>query len=78
MKENTLEKQKKQKNVKKTKKVKKDSLFSQVRQELKKVKWPSIKDVLKYSIATIVMCLLLAGFFSILNLILSYIKGMFI
>lgn len=78
MKEDTLEKQKKQKNVKKTKKVKKDSLFSQVRQELKKVKWPQFKDVVKYSVATIVFCLILAGFFSILNLILSFIKGAFI
>lgn len=53
----------------------KESYFSGVKAELKKVNWPKFKDILKYTFATIIFCLILAGFFSILNLILSLIKG---
>ena len=57
------------------KKSNKESYLSGVKSELKKVSWPKFKDILKYTIATIIFCLILAGFFSILNLILSLIKG---
>ncbi len=57
------------------KKNNKESYFSGVKAELKKVSWPKFKDILKYTFATIIFCLILAGFFSILNLILSLIKG---
>ena len=53
----------------------KESYFSGVKAELKKVNWPKFKDILKYTFATIIFCLILAGFFSILNLIISLIKG---
>ena len=53
----------------------KESYFSGVKVELKKVNWPKFKDILKYTFATIIFWLILAGFFSILNLILSLIKG---
>lgn len=53
----------------------KESYLSGVKSELKKVSWPKFKDILKYTFATIIFCLILAGFFSILNLILSLIKG---
>ena len=52
----------------KEKKEKKESKISLTKQELKKVSWPSIKDILKYTGATIVFVLILAGFFSLLNL----------
>ena len=38
----------------KEKKEKKESKISLTKQELKKVSWPSIKDILKYTSATIV------------------------
>ena len=57
------------------KKSDKESYLSGVKSELKKVSWPKFKDILKYTLATIIFCLILAGFFSILNLILSLIKG---
>ncbi len=57
------------------KKSDKESYLSGVKSELKKVSWPKFKDILKYTFATIIFCLILAGFFSILNLILSLIKG---
>lgn len=57
------------------KKSNKESYLSGVKSELKKVSCPKFKDILKYTFATIIFCLILAGFFSILNLILSLIKG---
>ena len=59
--------EKKTKKVKKEK-IKKQSFLSQVKAEMKKVSWPSGKDVLKYSIATLVFCLIVCGFFQLLNL----------
>ena len=60
------------------KKSDKESYLSGVKSELKKVSWPKFKDILKYTFATIIFCLILAGFFSILNLILSLIKGVLV
>lgn len=51
--------------------------LKQVRGELKKVSFPSFKEIMKYTIATIVFCGLLVIFFLILNLVLSGVKGMF-
>ena len=61
------------------KKQKKDSLVKGVKQEMKKVKWPTTKEVVKYTFATLVFCVILALFFMLLNVILSsivsYIRG---
>ena len=59
-------------------KTKKDSYMKQVSKELKLVKWPSFKEVLKYTISTIIMCLLLCALFMGLNLLLSIVKGWFL
>ena len=62
------------------KKQKKDSLVKGVKQEMKKVKWPTVKEVVKYTFATLVFCVILALFFMLLNVILSsivyYIRGL--
>lgn len=67
------------KNTKKTKKTtaKKQGYLKQVKSEMKKVSWPEKKDVAKYTIATLAFCLIVCGFFQLLNLVLSFIKGMF-
>ena len=65
-------------NKKPVKKTKKEGFFKQIRKELKLVKWPTFKEVAKYTIATIVLCLIFCGFFILLNLLMSWIKGMFI
>ena len=70
-------------NKKESKKVvknkpKKESYAKQVSKELKLVKWPSFKEVLKYTISTIIMCLLLCALFMVLNLLLSIVKGWFL
>lgn len=67
---------KKKKNVQKSKK-KKESLLKGVRLELKKVTWPSKKDIIKYSVATLVFCIVIMLFFQLLNLGLSVVKGVF-
>lgn len=66
--------------VKKTKKKetkKREPYFKAVKSELKKVKWPSRKEVLKYTMATIVFILLFVILFALLNLGMSAIKGLF-
>lgn len=70
------EKNKKDKKEDK-KKDKKDGYFAQVNRELKKVVWPSALDVAKYSLAVIIFCVLLCLFFLGIDLIASFIKGLF-
>ena len=61
----------------KEKKNKKESYIKGVKKELKLVKWPDAKEIIKYTIATIVFCIILVVFFELLNVILAYIKGLF-
>ena len=70
-------KEKKSKKVVKSK-VKKENYFKSVFKELKLVKWPALNETLKYTIATIVFCVVISGFFVLLNMLMSWIKGMFI
>ena len=74
-----MEKKKTSKPVnKKTKeKAKKQGFFKGLKLELKKVKWPDKKDILKFTIATLFLCLILGGFFELLNMIFAVIKGLF-
>ena len=67
----------KDKNKKEVKKVKKDGLFKGIRKELKLVKWPTAKDIVKYTIATIVFCIIFALFFLLLTFIMAEIRGVF-
>ena len=68
-------KQNKKKKERKQAKKPSEGYFKQVRKEMKLVKWPSGKDVLKYTIATIIFCLILCLIFMGLNLIMSLIRG---
>ncbi len=78
-KENKKVKQEKNNKTKKVKKTKtpKENYFVGVKNELSKVKWPSKKEVFKYTIATIVFVAILVGFFLLLNMAMSVIKGAF-
>lgn len=49
--------------------------FKEVRSEVSKVKWPSKKDMVKYSIATIVFVIFFALFFYLINLIIALLKA---
>ena len=62
------------KPIKKTN-VKKESFFKGIRKEMKLVKWPSGKEVLKYTIATVIFCLIICAFFLALYFLLTAIVG---
>ena len=69
------------KNVDTKKKVKnnkpKEKFFVGLKKELKLVNWPEAKSIFKYTIATIIFCIVLVAFFEVLNLIMAYVKGLF-
>ena len=54
---------------------KKKHFWKDYKSELKKVKWPTAKEVLKYTISTIVFCVFLCVIFMALNLIMSLLRG---
>lgn len=56
----------------------KESYLKSVAKEMKLVKWPTWKEVLKNTIATIVLVVIIVGFFLLLNLLLAVVKGWFI
>lgn len=62
---------------KETKKAPKEKFLAGIKKELKLVKWPSAKDIFKYTIATIIFCIILVLFFELLNIIMAFVKGMF-
>ena len=72
------------KEVKETKKVvsknvkkeKKESLIKQIKKEMSKVHFPSRKDMVKYSIATIVFVIFFAGYFYLIELVMAFIKSL--
>lgn len=66
------------KTAKKVKTTKKESYFKGVKKELAKVKWPKASEVVKYTIATVVLVLIVVLFFGLLNLLMSFIKGLFV
>ena len=50
--------------------------FSEVKKELGKVKWPTKKDMLKYSVATISFVIFFALFFYLIDLGVAFIKSL--
>jgi preprotein translocase subunit SecE len=60
---------------KKVKKSNKEGFISGIKAEMKKVKWPSFKEMLKYTIATIALVVVVALLFELLNVIISLVKG---
>lgn len=67
---------KKNNNSKKTTKKKSGVaiFFKEVKNEVSKVKWPSKKDMVKYSLATIVFVLFFALFFYAIDAIIALLK----
>jgi len=63
------------KNVKNNKP--KEKFTEGIKKELKVVKWPTVKEILKYTLATVIFCIILVAFFEVLNLVMAFIKGMF-
>ena len=74
------EKEIKKKVTEKQKKKEKESLMSKIRnfirgvkQEWKRIKWPSKKSMIKYSIATIIFIISCSLFFYIIDVILAFL-----
>lgn len=55
--------------------VKKESYFKSLKKEISLVKWPTFKEVVKYSVSTIVFCVFVCFFFLLLVNIMSFIVG---
>ncbi len=66
------------KKDKKSAKPKKENFLKSVRREMGNVNWPTRKNVFKYSITTVVFILFVTGFFLLLNVLMSVVKGWFI
>lgn len=62
-------KAKKQETVKK-------SFYKEVKSELKKVKWPSKKEMIKYTISTLCFVILFALFFFGIESLFAFVKGL--
>ena len=58
------------------KKEKKESLFKQIKKEMQKVHFPSRKDMVKYSIATIVFVVFFAVYFYAIELVMALLKSL--
>ena len=48
--------------------------FEEVNKELKKVRWPNKKEMIKYSVATISFVIFFAVFFYLIDLTVAFIK----
>ncbi len=70
-----MAKKEKVKKEKKIKKVKKPGFIKELRDEMKKVTFPTGSEVVKYTFATVVIVVFLALFFLGLSALLSWIKG---
>ncbi len=79
IKEEKVTKKDVKKNVKKNvkTKTKNEGFFKGIKKELKLVIWPKAKEIFKYTLATIVLCLIFVAFFELLNIIMAYVKGLF-
>ena len=63
------------KTKKDVKKVKKDSLFVEIKKEMQKVHFPSKKDMVKYSVATISFVIFFGVYFYLIQLAMAFIKS---
>ncbi len=52
------------------------SFYQEVKGELKKVKWPTKKEMLKYAISTLVFVIMFALFFIGIESLFAFIKGL--
>lgn len=66
----------KKKSEKKEKNVNKKSYFEEIKAELKKVKWPTKEEMLKYSIAVLVFIILFGVYFYGLDAFFAWISSL--
>ena len=54
----------------------KNTYFKEIKEEMKKVKWPTKKEMLKYSISTIGFVIIFALYFFGIEALFALIKGL--
>ena len=54
----------------------KKTYFEEIKEEMKKVKWPTKKEMVKYSISTICFVVLFALYFFGIESLFAFIKGL--
>ena len=54
----------------------KNSYLNEVKSEMKKVKWPSKKEMIKYTISTLCFVVLFALYFFGIESLFAFIKGL--
>lgn len=52
------------------------NFFKDVKKEISKVKWPTKKNMVKYTVTVVVFILFFALFFFALDLIIAYVKSL--
>lgn len=60
----------------KTEKNTKKSYIEEVKDEMKKVKWPTKKEMVKYTISTLSFIILFALFFLAIASLFAFVKGL--
>lgn len=65
---------KENKKQKKEKKEKKELFITKVRKEMKKVRWPKKKEMIKYSFAVLLCIIILSLFFVATDLLITFIR----
>ncbi len=50
--------------------------FKGVKKEGKMVRWPNAKDLLKYSLMVLILMLFFGGFFYLLDVLFTLLKGL--
>ncbi len=63
------------KALKEKKKSNKENYVVGLKKEMKQVKWPTFKEIVKYTIATIIFCIILIIFFELIKVLMAYIRG---
>lgn len=76
LKKKELKNQIKEEKIKLSRIGKKDTYLSDVRAEMRLVRWPSVKEVVKYSVASLVFVLLFALFFYGIDLLFALVKDL--
>ena len=70
----TKEKKIKSKDTKKSERKVKDKPLTTFKSEISKIKWPSKKEMIKYSIATIIFVIFFALFFYAIIVLMAFLK----
>lgn len=52
------------------------NFFKDVKKEISKVKWPSKKNMIKYTVTVVLFILFFALFFFALDLIIAFVKSL--